>query len=109
MIRYEKNEKNDLAAGVPVPVFWRNAWKEYRSRGGKRRTSSSQKSITDHSRYLKTARNGSRLRYRGLKGCRNYKKAFRIIKNGGYATDPKYVSKLCKVVETYHLTQYDKM
>ena len=68
-----------------------------------------QKSITDHSRYLNTARNGSHLRYRGLKGCKNYKKAFQIIKNGGYATDPKYVSKLCKIVKKYDLTQYDKM
>ncbi len=70
--------------------------------------SSYQKSISDHSRYLNTAMNGSQLRYQGLKGCKNYKKAFQIIKNGGYATDPKYVSKLCKIVKKYNLTQYDK-
>lgn len=71
--------------------------------------SSYQKSISDHSDYLNTAMNGASLRYRGLKGCRNYKKAFQIIKNGGYATDPQYVSKLCKIVKKYNLTKYDKM
>ena len=71
--------------------------------------SSYQKSISDHSSYLNTAMNGSRLRYQGLKGCKNYKKAFQIIKDGGYATDPKYVSKLCKIVKKYNLTKYDKM
>ena len=43
----------------------------------------------------------------GLKGCTNYKKAFQIIKDGGYATAVDYVSKLCKIVEKWDLTKYD--
>lgn len=64
-------------------------------------------SVGDHSAYLAGAKNGSTLRYKGLVGCTDYKKAAQIIKNGGYATSPDYVQKLCKLIETYKLTQYD--
>lgn len=66
-----------------------------------------EQSIADHSAYLVNAKNGSQLRYAGLKGCTNYRKAFTIIKNGGYATSPDYVENLCKVVEKWDLTRYD--
>ena len=65
-------------------------------------------SIADHSAYLLGAKNGSKLRYDGLKGCKDYKKAVQIIKNGGYATSTTYVSKLCSIIERWNLTQYDK-
>ncbi len=65
-------------------------------------------SIADHSAYLTGAKNGTSLRYKGLAGCKNYRQAATIIKNGGYATDPAYVTKLCAVIKAYNLTQYDK-
>lgn len=64
-------------------------------------------SIADHSAYLLGAMNGSKLRYDGLKGCTDYKKAAQIIKDGGYATNSTYVEKLCNIIEKYNLTQYD--
>ena len=64
-------------------------------------------SITDHSAYLLGAKNGSKLRYNGLKGCTDYKKAVQIIKDGGYATSLTYVEKLCSIIEKWNLTQYD--
>lgn len=64
-------------------------------------------SIADHSAYLLGAKNGRKLRYDGLKGCMDYKKAITIIKNGGYATSPDYVSKICNLIEKYNLTKYD--
>ncbi|MGN1034728.1 MAG: glucosaminidase domain-containing protein, partial [Oscillospiraceae bacterium] len=64
-------------------------------------------SIADHSAYLLGAKNGSELRYVGLKGCTDYKKAIQIIKDGGYATDLSYVQKLCSIIERYNLTQFD--
>lgn len=64
-------------------------------------------SIADHSAYLLGAKNGSRLRYDGLKGCKDYKKAAQIIKDGGYATSLTYVEKLCSIIERWNLTQYD--
>lgn len=64
-------------------------------------------SVADHSAYLLGAKRGSSLRYNGLAGEKDYKKAIQIIKNGGYATDSKYVSKICNIIERFNLTQYD--
>lgn len=72
-----------------------------------RRYSCVEDSIADHSAYLIGAKNGSKLRYEGLKGCTDYKKAAQNIKNGGYATSLTYVDKLCSIIERRKLTQYD--
>lgn len=72
-----------------------------------RRYSCVEDSIADHSVYLLGAKNGSKLRYEGLKGCTDYKKAAQIIKAGGYATSLTYVDKLCSIIERWKLTQYD--
>ena len=68
-----------------------------------------EKSIADHSAYLNGAKNGSKLRYAGLKGCKDYKKAAKVIKAGGYATSTTYVEKLCSIIEKWNLTKYDKV
>lgn len=65
------------------------------------------KSIADHSAYLLGAMNGKKKRYAGIKGETSYKKAITIIKNGGYATSPDYIGKICNLIEKYGLTQYD--
>ena len=64
-------------------------------------------SVADHSAYLLGAKKGMSKRYKGLAGCRDYKKAVQIIKDGGYATDLGYVNKLCNLIERFNLTQYD--
>ncbi len=64
-------------------------------------------SVADHSAYLNGAKNGSNLRYAGLSGCTDYKKAAQIIKDGGYATSLTYVEKLCSIIEKWSLTQFD--
>ena len=65
-------------------------------------------SIADHSAYLLGAKKGEALRYAGLKGEKDYKKAVQIIKDGGYATAPDYVNKVCSIIEKYNLTAYDQ-
>lgn len=65
-------------------------------------------SIADHSAYLTYAMNGSKLRYEGVVGNTSYKKTVKLIKKGGYATDPKYVTKVCSLIKKYKLTKYDK-
>ncbi|MCW6662785.1 glucosaminidase domain-containing protein [Aerococcaceae bacterium NML190073] len=72
-----------------------------------RKYSKVEDSIADHSAYLLGAKNGSALRYNGLKGCTDYKKAVQIIKDGGYATSSTYVSNLCSIIERWNLTKYD--
>lgn len=64
-------------------------------------------SIADHSAYLLGAMNGKEKRYEGLKGCTDYRKAVQIIKDGGYATSPDYVGKLCSIIEKWGLTEHD--
>ena len=64
-------------------------------------------SVADHSAYLLGAKNGSKLRYAGIKGMTDYKKVAQLIKNGGYATSLTYVDKLCSIIEKWNLTQYD--
>lgn len=66
-----------------------------------------EQSIIDHSNYLCGAKNGSKLRYEGLSGEKDPRKAVQIIKDGGYATDSKYVDRLCDIIERYHLDAYD--
>lgn len=63
--------------------------------------------LADHSAYLAGARDGEKLRYAGIVGCRDYRQAFQILKDGGYATSLDYVDKLCAVVEKWNLTRYD--
>lgn len=53
------------------------------------------------------AKNSNKLRYDGLKGCTDYKKAVQLIKDGGYATSPTYVESICNIIERWKLTRYD--
>ena len=65
------------------------------------------KSIADHSAYLLGAMNGKKKRYAGIKGETSYKKAITVIKDGGYATSPDYIEKICNLIKKYGLTKYD--
>ena len=65
-------------------------------------------SIGDHSAYLLGAMNGSKKRYAGLTDAKDYKEAITIIKNGGYATDTKYIAKICDIIQRFGLDKYDK-
>lgn len=64
-------------------------------------------SIADHSAYLTGAMNGSKKRYEGLAGEKDYRKAAQIIKDGGYATSLTYVEKLCDIIQRWNLTRFD--
>lgn len=94
--KYTKNTKEQKPDGT-----------EYTIQADFRKYPSIQESLGDHSAYLNGAKNGSALRYAGLKGCNDYKKAIQIIKDGGYATDVSYVQKICNIIERWNLTQYD--
>ena len=47
-------------------------------------------------------------RYANLKTATDYKTYATLLKADGYATSSTYVNTLCKIVEKYNLTQYDK-
>lgn len=81
--------------------------KEYTVTAAFRKYRSVEDSVADHSAYLLGAKKGSTLRYSGLTAAKNYRDAATIIKNGGYATDTQYVSKLCNLIVKYGLDKYD--
>lgn len=81
--------------------------KEYTITAEFRKYACIEDSIADHSAYLTGAKDGDKLRYEGLKGCKKYKQAAQIIKNGGYATSTSYVKALCNIIKEYSLTDYE--
>lgn len=66
-----------------------------------------EESIKDHAAYLLGAMNGDKKRYAGLLEAKDYREAITIIKNGGYATDPNYISKICNIIQRFGLDKYD--
>lgn len=81
--------------------------KEYTITAEFRKYACIEDSIADHSAYLTGAKDGDELRYKGLKGCKKYKAAAQIIKDGGYATSTSYVKALCDIIKEYKLTDYE--
>lgn len=74
-----------------------------------RQYGSIEESMADHSAYLLGAKSNESLRYGGLEGEEDYRKAVQIIKDGGYATDSSYVDKVCAIIERYDLTRFDDL
>ncbi|MCR5202948.1 MAG: glucosaminidase domain-containing protein [Lachnospiraceae bacterium] len=72
-----------------------------------RKYSSFRQSVMDHSSYLAYSKNGKKLRYKGLVGCKSYKKAARIIGDGGYATGRSYERALISIIKKWNLTRFD--
>lgn len=68
--------------------------------------SNAEESFKDHSDFLRY-----RDRYKSLFDNRitDYKSWAYGLKKAGYATDPTYPAKLIKLIEDYHLYDYDKM
>ena len=65
-------------------------------------------SIMDHAGYLLGAEKApGEKRYAGLTDAKNYREAITIIKNGGYATDTKYIDKICNIIQRFNLNRYD--
>lgn len=65
-------------------------------------------SIADRAAYFIGAKNGSNFRYPKINEIKDSKEQVELIKAGGYATDPNYVSKLLNIIERFDLDQYNK-
>lgn len=63
-------------------------------------------SILDHGKFLK-----ENIRYEqaGVFNAKNYKEQAEALLRAGYATDPNYSNKLCSMIESYSLDQYDNV
>ncbi len=101
-IKADKNwtgEKMELptmewVGGKYVPVM--TEWRVYPS---------FKESIEDHGKFLYTRPWYAKA---GVFDATNYKEQITAIKNAGYATDPKYVDKICSLIERYELWKYDE-
>lgn len=81
---------------------YHNIWAYFRS------YETIEQSMLDRAQYLTRARNEKgELRFAGLVGETDYKKAVSIIKKGGYATSLTYDTKLINIIKAQNLTQYD--
>lgn len=94
--KYTKRTQEQTLAGKPYYVT-----------ADFRKYQNAEDSIADHSAYLLGAANGSKQRYAGLAGEKDYRKAAQLIKNGGYATDVNYVDKICNIIKKWNLTQFN--
>ena len=95
---YNKNTKEQDAYG-----------NEYTVNADFRKYQCVEDSIRDHSMYLLGAKNGTEPRYKNLINAKSYYEAICIIKNGGYATDTQYISKISSIIQKYNLDRYDKV
>lgn len=66
------------------------------------------KSIADHSAYLKNAKKGKKKRYQGLTSTKSYHKQISILMKGGYCTFKNYGSDLERIIIMYNLTRFDQ-
>lgn len=96
--KYTKNTKEQDKNG-----------REYTVKADFRKYPDWETSVKDHTYYLLGAMKENKLRFAGLKGERDPRKVLQIIKDGGYATDVKYVDKLMSIITKYNLTQYDTL
>lgn len=65
-------------------------------------------SIEQHGAFF-TNTEWRRNNYRKVIGEKDYKKAAQELRNAGYATDPKYPSKLIEIIEQYNLQEWDRV
>lgn len=66
--------------------------------------------MEDHCAFFLNAKvsvTAEKPKYDGITECKNYREQMQLIKDRGYATDPEYVGKVCKIIEKYNLARYD--
>ncbi len=107
--RSELSRKSNNHFGIKCHKGWKGKKVRYdddKKRECFRKYQHPEESFDDHSAFLTT-----RSRYASLFELKqnNYKGWAKGLKKAGYATDRKYPSKLIKIIEDYHLYEYDAL
>lgn len=68
---------------------------------------SMEESMVDHAKLLYYGTTWNHQQYQSVLEATHYEEAAHALQASGYATDPHYAEKLIKLIETYHLNQYD--
>lgn len=64
--------------------------------------------IEDYEMFLSYVQNGAGYKYRKIIGMTDPKSVITAISQGGYATDPNYITSVMRVINENNLTKYDK-
>lgn len=88
---------------VSMPTYEYYGGRYVRINDAFRAYSSNYESIVDHGHFLNQNR-----RYSNLIGQRDYRTVTRLIRQDGYATDPRYTNTLNSVIQRYNLTAWDQ-
>ena len=64
--------------------------------------------IRDYEMFLLNVKSGGAYKYRKVAGMTDPQEVITAISNGGYATDPSYITKVMNLINQYDLTKYDK-
>ncbi len=97
--QYVKKTSEETAGNPPQIISITAAFRRYPSLA---------LSIKDHSAYLLGAiGDHGGLRYAGLSGETDARRAATIIKAGGYATSSTYVDVLCELIDRWNLSRFD--
>ena len=65
--------------------------------------------IRDYEQFLLNVQNAYGYKYRKISGMVDPEKVITAISQGGYATDPNYITSVMRVITQYNLTKYDDM
>ena len=67
-----------------------------------------EESMDDHTMLFVNGVDWNPALYVNVLSATDYKTAAKALQEAGYATDPDYAEKIIRVIETYHLNQYDQ-
>ncbi|WP_239494783.1 glycoside hydrolase family 73 protein [Latilactobacillus sakei] len=95
-----KGNYNGASISMPTQEYINGRWitindnfRKYPSRNA---------SVEDHGRFL-----NDNSRYHNLLWQTDYRKVTRLLQNDGYATAPTYTASLNRIIEQYHLNDWD--
>ncbi|MCS8616493.1 glycoside hydrolase family 73 protein [Latilactobacillus curvatus] len=95
-----KGDYNGQSVTMPTQEYYNGQWVTINAQF--RKYPSWNESIEDHGRFLAV-----NSRYGNLLGKINYKEVTSLLQSDGYATAPTYAASLNRIIEDYHLYDWD--
>lgn len=95
-----KGNYNGASISMPTQEYINGRWITINDNF--RRYPSRNASVEDHGRFL-----NDNSRYHNLLWQTDYRKVTRLLQNDGYATAPTYAESLNRIIEQYHLNDWD--
>lgn len=95
-----KGDYNGQSVTMPTQEYFNGQWVTINAQF--RKYPSWNESIEDHGRFLAV-----NSRYSNLLGKTNYKEVTSLLQSDGYATAPTYAASLNRIIEEYHLYDWD--